>query len=145
MKRHAKDHAKFLRRQAEGVVDSAMRYDIASQYRDAADEMERLHATAVAFNRLMSMMGQVYGEAGFPSAPTFVREALNYASRLSCGIEEWQHPSGHLGNTEEEDEIVSGAVRRMFEAQETVEAWHARLNRPIRVDAAGLCIPGEED
>ena len=67
---------------------------------------ERQRLTTIAFNRLTSMLAQVYGEEGLPDAPEFVARAHSYAMGIALGITEWERPRGG-GNTPEEAAIVA--------------------------------------
>ena len=68
--------------------------------------LARQRATAIAFNRLTSMLAQVYGEEGLPEAPYFVQRAHGYALDIALGLCQWVRPEDG-GNTPEEAAIVA--------------------------------------
>lgn len=82
-----------------------------SQHGDREREpSEKGKKRALAFNRLLSLMAQAYGEDGFPGAPEFVARAVEYAVGINLGTVEWKPGPGPTLNTPEEEEILAIAT-----------------------------------
>jgi hypothetical protein len=84
--------------------------------------IDRHRNTTIAFNRLTSMLAQVYGEEGLPDAPEFIQRAHAYALDIALGIREWVAPDDGENTPEEADIVAAGMGAR------------PATRRPLRVD-----------